>query len=219
MSSRSIKNKKRWMDVSIPLKNGMVHWPHDPRFHIERKRDMKRGDECNVSTLTLGSHTGTHMDAPLHFIQKGKGLDQMTLDTAMGPARVIEIKDPLSIRPEAIRSYRLRRGERILFKTRNSNRCWKTNKFIKDFVSISEEAAEYLAHKKIRLVGIDYLSVGGYKESNGVEVHRILLRAGIWIVEGLNLTDVRPGKYDLVCLPLKVVHGDGAPARVILRAG
>lgn len=205
-----------WLDVSVTLYSGMVHWPDNPLVQFERMLDMERGDVCNVSTLSMGSHTGTHMDAPLHFVRGGKGLDEMPLDATIGLARVIEIHDPESIKPDELRSQAIQRGERILFKTQNSARCWNTDSFVEDFVSISPEAAQYLASLQIQTVGVDYLSVGGFKEG-GPETHRALLEAGIWIIEGLNLAQVSPGLYDLICLPIKVAHSDGAPARAILR--
>jgi arylformamidase len=177
---------------------------------------MERGDPCTVSLLELGGHTGTHMDAPAHFVRGGAGIDALPLDTAIGAARVIAIRDPESIKPEELRRHRLRRGERILLKTRNSDHCWDTDSFVEDFVYISATAAECLAERQVRLIGIDYLSVGGFR-ADGVETHQALLRAGIWIIEGLNLSGVQPGKFELVCLPLRIVGADGAPARALLR--
>jgi arylformamidase len=205
-----------WIDVSVPLRSGMVHWPDNPPVQIERMLDMERGDVANVSKLSMGSHTATHMDAPLHFIRTGKGLDEMPLTATVGRARVIEIRDPESVKPEDLSPHGIRRDERILLKTHNSARCWQTDAFIEDFVYISQEAARYLADCGIQTVGIDYLSVGGFWR-DGVETHQALLEAGIWIIEGLNLSEVEPGEYELVCLPLKVEEGDGAPARAILR--
>lgn len=205
-----------WIDISVPIYAGMVHWPDNPPVHIERMLDMDRGDVCNVSTIAMGSHTGTHMDAPLHFLQTGKSIAEMPLDATLGSARVIEIRDPESIKPDELRPHAIRRGERVLFKTQNSTRCWKTDGFIEDFVYISQEAARYLAELGVRTVGVDYLSVGGYSK-DGVETHQALLKAGIWIIEGLDLSQVEPGTYELICLPLKVVRGDGAPARAIIR--
>jgi len=176
---------------------------------------MERGDVCNVSKMSLGVHTGTHMDAPIHFLRDGIGIDQMPLTTAIGRARVIEIGDPVSIKPEELASYNIQRGERILFKTRNSARCWQTNDFVEDFVYIAHEAAQYLASVGVQLVGVDYLSVGGFAV-DGPESHQALLGGGIWIIEGLNLSQAEPGVYDLICLPLRIVGGDGAPARAIL---
>ena len=204
-----------WIDVSVPLHTGMVHWPDNPPVTIERQLDMARGDVCNVSKMSLGVHTGTHMDAPIHFLRDGIGIDQMPLTTAIGRARVIEIGDPVSIKPQELASYNIQRGERILFKTRNSARCWQTNDFVEDFVYIAHEAAQYLASVGVQLVGVDYLSVGGFAV-DGPESHQALLGGGIWIIEGLNLSQAEPGVYDLICLPLRIVGGDGAPARAIL---
>jgi len=205
------------IDISVILHAGMVHWPGDPSVVITRTSDIARGDSATVSKLSMGSHTGTHMDAPLHFFRGGKGLDAMPLETTVGPVRVIAIRHPKWITPEELRSHHIRRGERILFKTSNSTRCWKMDRFVEDFVSLSTDAARFLAARRVRTVGIDYLSVGGYRERNGVAVHRTLLGAGIWIMEGLDLSRVQPGPYELICLPLRVRASDGAPARAILR--
>ena len=208
--------REDWIDVSVPLRTGMVHWPDDPPVSIELALDIERGDEANVSRLSMGAHTGTHMDAPLHFFSMGKSIDTMPLTSTLGRARVIEIRDPESIKPDDLRPYQIQRNERVLFKTRNSARCWQTDDFVEDFVYISQEAARYLAAQQVQTVGIDYLSVGGFVR-DGVETHHALLEAGIWIIEGLNLSSVTPGIYELVCLPLKIEGGDGAPARAILR--
>jgi arylformamidase len=205
-----------WVDVSVPLRSGMVHWPDNPPVIIERTLSIERGDVGNVSKMSLGVHTGTHMDAPIHFVPDGIGIDQMSLTAALGRARVIEISDTESIKPGELAPHDIQRGERMLFKTRNSQRCWQTDDFIEDFVYISHEAAGYLAHVGAQTVGVDYLSVGGY-QVDGPETHRALLEAGIWIIEGLNLAEVEPGIYDLLCLPLRIVGGDGAPARALLR--
>jgi arylformamidase len=211
-----MSSKDRWMDISVTLKDGMVHWPGDPAVRIDKKSDLAKGDAATVSRLRMGSHTGTHMDAPLHFIKNAKGLDEMPLSATLGPARVIEIRDPESVKPSELERYSILKDERILFKTRNSSRCWKTDRFVKDFVYISKEAASYLAARRIRTVGIDYLSVGGFFK-DGHETHSILLKAGIWIVEGLDLSKIKPGPYELACLPLKILRSDGAPARAALR--
>jgi len=207
---------KPWIDISVTIKPGMVRWPGDPEIRKEPFRDMERGDVCNFSSLAFGSHTGTHMDAPLHFIRGGRTLDKMPLDATIGPCRVIEIKDKESVKVAEIEKQRIKAGERILFKTRNSSKAWKTDNFDEDFVYISKEAAAFLAKAKIQTVGIDYLSVGGFRK-DGVETHHALLGAGIWIIEGLNLAKIRPGKYELNCLPIKILGSDGAPARARLR--
>ncbi len=206
----------QWIDISVPLRNAMVHWPGDPPVRIKRVKDIEHGDSHTLSEIAIGSHIGTHMDAPLHFIEQGEGIDKMPLDTTIGRARVIEIWDTESIKPEELLQHRIRRGERILFKTRNSSRVWQTDTFIEDFVFISNEAAYFLAQSGVSVVGVDYLSVGGFKHG-GSYVHKTLLGGGVWIIEGLDLSGVKPGKYDLICLPLKLDQGDGAPARAILR--
>ena len=207
----------RWLDISVPLRNAMVHWPGDPPVRIDKVKDIEHGASSTLSMISMGSHTGTHMDAPLHFIRQGISIDKMPLDTTVGRARVIEIKDTESIKPEELHQYRIRSGERILFKTRNSLRVWQTDTFIEDSVFISDEAARFLVERSVRVVGIDYLSVGSFKHG-GSYVHKTLLGGGVWIIEGLDLSHVKPGKYDLICLPLKLDQGDGAPARAILRA-
>jgi arylformamidase len=205
-----------WIDISAPIYSGMVHWPDNPAVRIERMQDLSRGDAANVSKLEMGAHTGTHMDAPRHFFADGAGLDEMPLDAAIGPARVIRIAHPQAILPAELEGHDLQAGERVLFRTRNSDRCWNTDQFVEDFVYISAAAAQFLVDKQVRTVGIDYISVGGYVY-DGVETHQILLGAGLWLIEGLNLAAVEPGAYELVCLPLRVAGADGAPARAILR--
>ena len=210
------RNSLPWIDISVPLRNAMVHWPGDSPVHIKRVKEIERGETANLSMISMGAHSGTHMDAPLHFIRGGLGVDRMPLDTTVGRARVIEVHDTESIKLDELVRHRIRRGERLLFKTRNSSRVWQTDTFIEDFVSLSIEAARFLVDRGVRAVGIDYLSIGGYK-SNGSEIHRTLLGGGVWIIEGLDLSQVGPGQYYLVCLPLKLQQGDGAPARAILR--
>jgi arylformamidase len=156
------------------------------------------------------------MDGPLHFVTQGLGLHEMPLDAAIGRARVIQIHDPESIKREELEPYHIQQGERLLFKTMNSSRCWQTETFLEDFVYISQEAARYLAEVGVQTVGIDYLSVGGFT-IDGVETHLALLEAEIWIIEGLDLSQVDPGIYELVCLPIKINGSDGGPARAILR--
>jgi arylformamidase len=208
--------RSQWIDISVPLRNAMVHWPGDPSVIIKRIKDMERGDTSNLSEISMGAHSGTHVDAPLHFVQQGQGVDKMPLDIMVGRARVIEILDTESIKPEELLQHRILRGERILFKTLNSSYVWQTDEFIEDFVFIADDAALFLAERGVRLVGIDYLSVGSFNRG-GSYVHRTLLSGGIWIIEGLNLSGVKQGKYDLICLPIKLGDGEGAPARAILR--
>lgn len=205
-----------WIDISVPIRTGMVHWPGDPPFQIERALEMERGDVCTVSRVSMGVHTGTHMDAPLHFIRGAASIDSMPVHVTMGPARVIEIEDREFIRREELERHQIGQGERVLFKTLNSSRCWGSDEFFEDFVYIGRDGAKLLAEKKILLAGVDYLSVGGFK-NDGVETHQALLGSGIWVIEGLNLSAVPAGRYELACLPLKIAGADGAPARAILR--
>ena len=205
-----------WRDVSVPLHSGMVHWPDNPPVSIERMLDISKGDNANVSSLSMGSHTGTHMDAPVHFLNDGTSLDRMELEATVGSARVIEIDDQEAILAEAIENEDIQPGDRILFRTRNSLSDWWLQPFKTDFVYLSHEAAELLARRRVRTVGVDYLSVGGYKR-DGAQTHRALLEAGIWIIEGLRLNQIEPGDYELICLPLLITGADGAPSRALLR--
>ncbi|MFH1440637.1 MAG: cyclase family protein [Candidatus Omnitrophota bacterium] len=208
-----MKNNE-WIDISLTISSGMVHWPGDPAVRVNRTKNMDKGDSNNVSLISMGSHTGTHMDAPCHFFSRGKSLDKMPLGAVIGPARVLGITDTKCITEQELKRCRIKRGERILFKTKNSS-FWKSNVFQKDFVYITPEAAKYLSDAGVSVIGVDYLSVGSYKK-DGAATHKTILGAGIWIIEGLNLSGVKPGKYDLCCLPLKILDSDGAPARAVI---
>jgi arylformamidase len=205
-----------WIDVSVTVRHGMPHWPDNPPIVLQRVLDTGRGDVCNVSHLAMGVHSGTHMDGPVHFIHGAAGLDEMPLTATVGEARVIEIEHPREIMAGELGRHRLQAGERVLFRTSNSSRCWHTDSFVEDFVGLSEQAAVHLAERNVQTVGIDYLSVGRY-HSDGAKIHKILLQAGIWIIEGLDLSPVTGGRYEMICLPVKLHGSDGAPARAILR--
>jgi arylformamidase len=204
-----------WIDISVPIYAGMVHWPGDPPVEISRRMHLDRGDICTVSHLALGVHTGTHVDAPSHFLRGAKGVDSLSLEAMVGPARVIETLETAAIGEAELSGREIERGDRILLKTSNSTRCWNNDAFVPDFAHLTLDGAAYLAGVGVRTIGIDYLSIGHGDE--GPAVHRALLGAQILIIEGLNLSDVEPGEYDLVCLPLKIRGGDGAPARALLR--
>ena len=205
-----------WIDISVPLKTGMVHWPGDPAASIVQVKHLERGDSSTLTALEMGAHTGTHMDAPAHFVRGGATIDALPFNAVVGRARVIEILSRDAIRPAHLERHRIRAGERLLFKTRNSARCWGTDEFVEDFVHISADAGRWLAARRVRTIGVDYLSVGGYKK-DGRETHLALLGAGIWVIEGLNLAAVRPGPVDLICLPLRLSGAEGAPARALVR--
>lgn len=206
----------KWIDISVTIKNGMAHWPGDRKVKITKLKDITKGSKNNLSGLSLGSHTGTHMDAPLHFFRRGKSLDRMPLSAVIGPARVIEIKDKECVRACELKKFKIKKEERILFKTWNSRKV-KSSSFNKNFVYISSEAANYLVRKNVQTVGVDCLSVGGFYK-DGVSTHKILLKAGVWLIESLDLSQVKEGRYDLICLPLKIFNSEGAPARAVVRS-
>ncbi len=207
--------KNTFIDISIPITPAMITWPGDPPVDIFRMRDQGQGDDATVSRLAMGAHTGTHMDAPLHFLADGAGMESMPLEATLGVCRVIEVADEHSISRESLEVHSIREAERVLLKTRNSMTRWWESSFNENFVYISAAAAHYLASLRIMTIGIDYLSVGGFHH-DGVATHRALLEAGIWVIEGLDLTQVNPGYYTLHCLPLKIDRSDGAPARAVL---
>jgi arylformamidase len=206
----------QWIDISVPVREGMPLWPGDPELSFERVLDQSNGDVCTLTRVRMSAHTGTHMDAPLHFVRGSASIEQMPIDATVGPARVIRISHPVAIHREELLPYSIQPGERILFRTANSDRDWAMLPFNDDFVFIARDAAEYLAACGVRSVGVDYLSVGGFRVDS-VETHVALLDQGIWVMEGLALAGVEPGNYELVCLPLKWVGAEGAPARAILR--
>ena len=217
-SGKSKPAKSGWIDISWPLYTGMRYWPENKPPKIEFFELRSRGGHTDCIGLDIISHTGTHIDAPLHFIPDGATIDTMPLDALIGPARVIESKDAESIKAEELVPYDFQPGERVLFKTQNSLKCYKTDDFIKDYIYISPEAAHFLVDKKISVVGIDYIAVGSrlYRDKN-VETHMTFFKNGVWILEAINLSGVKPGPYELICLPLRVRNGDAAPARAIIK--
>lgn len=208
--------KRTWKDVSVPLRDGMAHWPGDPECHIKRVSRMEDGAVCNLTHISMSAHTGTHMDAPRHFIADGRTMEQMPFEAVIGRCRVYELDCEDQITADDLKKLRLVPGQRVLFKTRNSTRSWAMNEFDKDFVSIRQDAAQYLVEQQVMTVGVDYLSIGGFNK-DGVETHQIMLGAGIWVIEGLNLAEISDGYYELICLPIKLEGADGAPCRVVLR--
>ena len=214
-----VKAPQGWYDISVPLKQGMVYYPTDPvPPKIYRYSDRALGAPVTMSMLEIISHTGTHIDAPLHFIADGSTISDMPLDATIGPARVIEIKDPAKIRVAELEKHNIRKGERLLFKTRNSPVVYESPKFVEDYVYLDGDAADYLAEKRIILFGLDNITVGHAKDGDNVgHVHRTLLGAGVYILEDLALEKVPPGNYELLCLPLLMYNGDAGPSRAILR--
>jgi arylformamidase len=212
-----MSNTDKWIDVSVPLQSGMVHWPGDPNVAFRRISEIGPGVDANVTVCDLPAHTGTHMDAPCHFLTGKSGIDQFPLDVGIGAAKVIRMDSGVKVIGRAeLEGRGIGPGERVLFRTNNSDERWHDQPFRTDYVGINATGAEFLVQSGVALVGVDYLSVGVFK-GDGADTHRILLGAGIWIVEGLALGSVPEGKYEMICLPLRIVGSDGSPARVALR--
>lgn len=208
-------------DVSVSINAGIPTYPGDPVINFEEWAALDKGDPANVTMLHFGAHTGTHVDAPAHFIAAGARVDAMQLDSLIGPAQVIELSnDVLAITLEHVKASNLTQTTRVLFKTRNSA-FWQDidKRFRKDYTYIEPEAAAELVRLGVQLVGIDYLSVENFGSTH-FHTHTILLEAGVVILEGLDLSDIEAGNYELICLPIKLAggSGDGAPARAVLRS-
>lgn len=204
-------------DISVALRTGGVVYPGNPPISITAQQAISQGAGANVSRLDLGSHSGTHVDAPKHFFDDGAGVDTLSLDVLMGPARLIAFGDDVRSVGEAhLRTFDLRGVTRLLLRTRNS--AWLASgatDFHPDYTYLAPDGAAYLVTLGIKLVGVDYLSVEQF-HSGHHRTHRTLLERGVVIVEGLVLSDPPPGDYELRCLPLKLVGLDGAPARAVL---
>ena len=199
-------------DISVPFRDGMLHYAGNPPVHVTRVESIAAGDLANLSELDMGAHSGTHVDAPDHFLEGAAGAEALPLEILIGPGEVVDAGAATSVLDlVTVRNLELpQRGtERILFKTRNSQ-LWSRDEFTRDFVRLDGEAAVYLVERGAKLLGIDYLSIGD------AAAHRVLLSAGVVCVEGLDLRGIEPGSYELICLPLKLVGADGAPARTVL---
>jgi arylformamidase len=204
--------------IDISVANGPTQhvYPGDPPPRIEQAKAIRAGDVCNVSLLTMGSHTGTHVDAPYHFIDGGARLGEVALERMVGEALVVDLRGRAAVDAAALDSASLRTGDILLCRTDNSWR-WEKAEFQRDFVYLTLDAAGLLVERGIRAVGIDYLSIEQFGSSD-FPVHHRLLGAGVFVIEGLDLRAVEPGRYTLVCLPLKFPDLDGAPARAVLLA-
>ncbi len=211
-----MNKRDRIYDISLPISEALAVWPGDPSVKISHSSHISKGDNCTTSMLTLGAHTGTHIDAPSHFILDGNCIESIALNILVGKTLVVKALNVTSLTASVLESLSISPGhERILFHTRNS-RHWEkdVSTFNNDYVAIPEDGAEWLVSHGFRLVGIDSLSIAPFKSGEGT--HRALLSADVVIVEGLNLHGISPGVYEMICLPLKIVGIDGAPARVIL---
>lgn len=199
------------IDITVPIRDGMFVYDGDPTVTLTRVKAIEDGQVANISRLDFGVHSGTHIDAPLHFIEGGDAAELLPLEPLLGPAEVIDATSVEGdLDAEALQGLELPEGaERLLFKTPNSS-LWNRDSFSQEFVHLDGSGAQYLLDRGVKLVGLDYLSVGD------PDAHRVLLGGGVVAMEGLDLREVDPGPYRLVCLPLKIVGSDGAPARAVL---
>jgi arylformamidase len=206
----------RIYDITLTLSDEIPTWPGDPKFSMERFDKIEAGDNTNTTRFEMSAHTGTHVDAPYHFINHGKGVDQLSLKILTGRVYVLHLPNIDVVTAADLEKADIPpRTRRLLIRTRNSEYWAKgVKEFRTDFVGLTADAADYLVKRGVKLVGVDYLSVAPYKQSR--PTHEILLRANLIIVEGLNLAEVAQGRYMLYCLPLKLKGADGAPARAIL---
>jgi arylformamidase len=204
-----------WIDVTVPIRSGMATYEGDPAVTLERVAAIAEGGICNVSRLDFGVHSGTHIDAPVHFIDGGAGVEATPIEALIGRALVIDATGITGdIDAATLRSFDLPAGiDRVLLKTPNS-RLWDGHSFSREFFGVTEDGAGYLAERGVRLVGIDYLSIAPFGDP--APTHVALLGAGVVILEGLDLRLIEPGDYEMVCLPLLITGADGAPARTLL---
>jgi arylformamidase len=206
------------IDITVPIRTGMVVYEGDPPVRVERVASIAEGALANVSRLELGTHTGTHVDAPAHFIDGAPGVDALPLDALIGPAVVVDatgIEGDLDARAIAVLGIPAD-ARRVLLRTRNA-RLWESDRFEPGYVGLTGGGAEALVAAGVRLVGIDYLSIA--VSADPAPAHLVLLAAGVVILEGLDLRAVEPGAYRLVCLPMRIDGADGAPARALLLRG
>ncbi len=204
-------------DITLTISPAMPVWPGDPAVRLEQVESIDKGDHVNVTRLDLSAHTGTHVDAPHHFLNDGRTVESLPLEVLTGLCYVVQLPDAVDeISAEVLARIPIAEGTtRILFGTRNS-RWWAqgNNQFQTDFVAVTEDGAQWLVERGIQLVGIDYLSVAPFGDST--PTHEVLLKAGVVVLEGINLSQVPRGFYTLYCLLLKLAGSDGAPARAIL---
>jgi arylformamidase len=193
----------------------MMVYPGDPSVRIIATEDVEKGDEITLTEISMGVHSGTHIDSPRHYIKGGPTIDSLPFGAVNGRARVIAIENETLITAAELERNHIEEGEILLFKTRNSA-LWTRGAFHSDYVHLSTDGAAFLARKKPRSVGIDYVSVGGF-EKNEAGVHRLLLELPVWIIESLDLTPVEPGYCDFRCLPLRIEGAEAAPARAFVK--
>lgn len=206
----------RLIDVSVLLAQGIPTYPGNPEFELSAVKRVAQGASSNVSRVSMGTHTGTHVDAPRHFFDDKPGVDALPLDLLIGRTRVIDLPHRGGITEAHLAAAGLREDLRVLFRTPNSALWNSSDGFHQDYTYLTEGGARFLVAQGVKVVGVDYLSVEQFKKA-GAPAHHELLGNGIVIIEGLNLSDVEPGAYEMYCLPLRIAGSDGAPARVILK--
>lgn len=205
---------RRLIDISLPVSESLPVWPGDPPYRRSLAASLERGDPADVSRLDMGAHTGTHVDAPCHFVAGAEGVDRVPLEALVGPCTVVDARRAAGeVGPEMLPES----AERVLFRTANSDR-WRSRdaRFDRDFVGLSPELADLAVARGVRMIGVDYLGVERFDAPATHPVHRALLGAGVAVVEGLDLSGVEAGHYEIWCLPLRLVGSDGAPARCVL---
>jgi arylformamidase len=208
---------RKIIDISLPISKQLPIWPGDPPLEISTEMSLKNGDSANVSRINMSVHTGTHLDAPLHFFENQASIEEISLELLIGEVSVVHFKDNVQmVTSKDLQSLGIAEWpKRLLMKTRNSSlRLWQDITFHPEFCALSTDAADFLVNHGVLLIGIDYLSIAPYVDPDSV--HKILLHAGVIILEGLNLIDVTEGNYELICLPIKIMEVEGAPARAIL---
>jgi arylformamidase len=205
----------RIYDISVPIRTGGLVYPGNPEIEVTLQQAVAKGAGANVSFVRFGSHTGTHADAARHFFDDGQSVDQIPLESLIGPAIVLAFDDSVrAVGAAELRRHELTEHNRVLLRTRNSA-LLSQREFVPNYTYLAPDGAQYLVDQGVELVGIDYLSIEQF-HSGQHQTHKILLGKSVVIVEGLNLSGVRPGEYQLICLPLRIEGCDGAPARAVL---
>ncbi|MCP9237307.1 cyclase family protein [Lewinella sp. JB7] len=211
-----------WIDATYPIFEGMTGWPGQPPTSYDTLSCMHCGDQARVTMIHLTAHTGTHMDAPSHFLAEGVDISQAPISVGLGPVRIAALDCTAEVTPDDLRAYEsrtrpLEAGERLILRTPNSDRgLWLQQEFDRDYHAIGPAAAAYIAERKLQLIGVDYLSVGPFYKGNP-QTHRTLMGAGVWIIEGIDLRRIEEGDYEMICLPLKLAGSDGSPIRILLK--
>ena len=203
-------------DATLPIREGMLIFPGDPPFQMTPFFSRGDGDPINLALVSMGTHLGTHVDAPAHYLDGGATVDEVPLEVLVGPGLILDMTGRPFVDRGALEDSDLNNHVRVLLKTDNGPKL-SSAEFHTDYVYLTEDAADFLVERKALLVGIDYLSIEAY-DNPDAPVHRTLLSAGVLLVEGLNMVEIPAGPCEIYCLPLRIAGADGAPARVLIRA-